>query len=523
MTDAGGSVSYTYDAENALPTSSRGTATFTYTYDAAGHITSRTYPGSPAISDRYDADGRLTSVTAAGNTTTFGYDPAGNQTTKTLPGAHRYTETRTFDAANRIIQDRTAAGTTVLANYAYTRDGDGNPTRVSGSDGPFYYTYDADNRLTKVCFGSSTCSSSITWTYDKVGNRLTEQRSGKPMTAYTYDAADEMRSATGSSTTTYHYDADGNQTAAGARTVTYDATGHIKSTSSGGTATSFVYDGDGNRIQSTTGTVVTHFLWDTNNPLPMLALTRNAAGALLQRYTYGLGEPISLTVPTATYYLTGDALGSITGVTSATGTPLIRYSYEPFGLNHNTTNLATTGRPSAEPLRFTGQYLDTFGLYDLRAREYDPSTGRFTSQDPIAAAPADPYVADYLYANDNPVTRIDPSGASFTSVFIWVVRNIAGPYVSGKDINDPITSMASGDETTYDQCGWIGQVASRPFKVSMKVPFAVSAGWREEPRRAGCRAGFWWPGWRGGGQSVAVSSAIAVRAADSSAMVLPAV
>ena len=64
---------------------------------------------------------------------------------------------------------------------------------------------------------------------------------------------------------------------------------------------------------------------------------------------------------------------------------------------------------------------------------------------------------------------------------------------------------------------------SRPFKVSMKVPFAVSAGWREEPRRAGCRAGFWWPGWRGGGQSVAVSSAIAVRAADSPAMVLPAV
>ncbi|MGH3226622.1 MAG: VOC family protein, partial [Streptosporangiaceae bacterium] len=41
---------------------------------------------------------------------------------------------------------------------------------------------------------------------------------------------------------------------------------------------------------------------------------------------------------------------------------------------------------------------------------------------------------------------------------------------------------------------------SRPFKVSMRVPFAVPAGWRVEPRRAGCRAGFWWPGWRGGGQ-----------------------
>src|SRR6266700_5281368 len=80
--------------------------------------------------------------------------------------------------------------------------------------------------------------------------------------------------------------------------------------------------------------------------------------------------------------------------------------------------------------------------------------------------------------------------------------------------------VAAGDHVALDKTRW---ACSRPFKVSMKVPFAVSAGWREEPRRAGCRAGFWWPGWRGGGQSVAVSSAIAVRAADSSAMVLPAV
>ena len=64
---------------------------------------------------------------------------------------------------------------------------------------------------------------------------------------------------------------------------------------------------------------------------------------------------------------------------------------------------------------------------------------------------------------------------------------------------------------------------SRPFTVSMKVTFTMS-GWRHvEPRQAGCRAGFRWLGCRGGGQSVAVSSAMAVRAADSSAMVLPAV
>jgi YD repeat-containing protein len=237
----------------------------------SGHLhIDRTYPGSPAITYGYDADGRLTSATAGGSTTSYGYDPAGNQITKTLPGANGYVETRTFDAANRITQDRTAAGTTVLTNYLYTRDADGNPTRVAGSD-RFYYTYDAGNRLTKVCFTSTTCPSSITWTYDKVGNRRTEQRTGKPLTTYSYDAADELQSAAGASTTGYQYDADGNQTAAGASTFTYDATGHITSTTSAGKTTSYVYDGDGNRIQGTTGTAVTHFAWDTNNSLPMLA------------------------------------------------------------------------------------------------------------------------------------------------------------------------------------------------------------------------------------------------------------
>ena len=69
----------------------------------------------------------------------------------------------------------------------------------------------------------------------------------------------------------------------------------------------------------------------------------------------------------------------------------------------------------------------------------------------------------------------------------------------------------------------IGVACSRPFTVSMKVTFMMAMCRRGEPRRAGCRAGFRWPGCRGGGQSVAVSSAMAVRAEDSSAMVLPAV
>ncbi len=47
---------------------------------------------------------------------------------------------------------------------------------------------------------------------------------------------------------------------------------------------------------------------------------------------------------------------------------------------------------------------------------------------------------------------------------------------------------------------------------------------RGKPRLAVCRAGLWWTRWRRGGQSVAVaSSRMAVRAEDSSTMVLAAV
>jgi hypothetical protein len=117
---------------------------------------------------------------------------------------------------------------------------------------------------------------------------------------------------------------------------------------------------------------------------------------------------------------------------------------------------------------------------------------------------------------------------------MWTGDTLHGPVIGGKKsylfafIDDHSRAVmgarwAHHDDVVRMAAAFRPALCSRPFKVSMKVPFAVSAGWREEPRRAGCRAGFWWPGWRGGGQSVAVSSAIAVRAADSSAMVLPAV
>jgi RHS repeat-associated protein len=63
------------------------------------------------------------------------------------------------------------------------------------------------------------------------------------------------------------------------------------------------------------------------------------------------------------------------------------------------------------PNRFAGELLDgETGLYDLRARMYDPAVGRFLSLDPRPAGAASPYEASYVYALNSPAAWIDPSG-----------------------------------------------------------------------------------------------------------------
>ena len=57
------------------------------------------------------------------------------------------------------------------------------------------------------------------------------------------------------------------------------------------------------------------------------------------------------------------------------------------------------------------QYDSDLGLYYLRARYYNPATGRFLSRDPEDGKPVDPKTLHkYLYAAGDPVNRIDPRG-----------------------------------------------------------------------------------------------------------------
>jgi RHS repeat-associated protein len=85
---------------------------------------------------------------------------------------------------------------------------------------------------------------------------------------------------------------------------------------------------------------------------------------------------------------------------------------------------------------YTGQQFDSLtGLYDLRARYYDPALGRFLSQDTYPYNSSNPVELNrYTYAGNNPVNRFDPSGHMFIETAINYaksIKNVAVTYGIG--------------------------------------------------------------------------------------------
>ncbi|MBQ4059906.1 MAG: RHS repeat-associated core domain-containing protein, partial [Lachnospiraceae bacterium] len=93
-------------------------------------------------------------------------------------------------------------------------------------------------------------------------------------------------------------------------------------------------------------------------------------------------------------------------LTNEAGRVTDRYSYDAYG------NLLEKEGDTKNEFLYTGeQYNANTGLYYLRARYMNPSTGTFISMDSYQGSIYDPVTLHkYLYANANPVMYTDPSG-----------------------------------------------------------------------------------------------------------------
>ncbi len=157
------------------------------------------------------------------------------------------------------------------------------------------------------------------------------------------------------------------------------------------------------RISETVNGVTTRYVVDPTSSDYQALEELNAAGGVTASYTYGL-DRISAVLPgtsTETYYV-GNALGSVGALTSSSGTDVGNYTYDAFG------QVLTSPTNSTNPFSFAGERIDPItGLVDLRARQYDPATGRFVSQDPDGYENG---INLYTYAANDPINQNDPTG-----------------------------------------------------------------------------------------------------------------
>jgi RHS repeat-associated protein len=182
-----------------------------------------------------------------------------------------------------------------------------------------------------------------------------------------------------------------------------------------------VYDGDGNRVAETAAGVTTKYLVDTLNPTGYSqVLDELVSGAVTKTYTYGLQRisenQLSGSTWTPTFY-GYDGHGNVRFTTNTAGTVGNTYQYDAFGMP-----IASAGT-TANTYLYSGERFDSnLNLYQLRARYYNILTGRFMTMDPgkegccaLRASQVgnifDPATLHkYVYAANNPVNRIDPSG-----------------------------------------------------------------------------------------------------------------
>lgn len=419
---------------------------------------------STDVTYEWDSLNRLQSVIEAAHSgapiqTTYSYDDVGNLESVTRPSvSSRYS----YDAMNRLrtleIRRGVDPGSTLKARFNYHTQA--RPIGPNGNrhiaeeqiygpitiDRTVHYDYDQVGRLKNEVINqtdSIVYDSADGYTdagYDKVGNRRSRTVSAglqSKVSEYANRAFNE-KDQLGIET----YDDNGNTLTSGEITPAptandlYDIENRLiqRRAVLGGVAATITldYDGDGNRVRKVVvfdnapnSPVGTYYLVDDRNPTGYAQVIEewqslgSAAKVKTRAYVYGHdllrqgsfdnGE----SEPETVHYFGYDGHGATRFLMDGSGDITHTYTYDAFGIR-----LSDAYIPEPTLYLYAGEQWDPdLGLYYNRARYLNPNAGRFWTMDTYEGNHSDPLsLHKYLYAHNNPVNGVDPSGHEFSLV-----------------------------------------------------------------------------------------------------------
>ena len=212
------------------------------------------------------------------------------------------------------------------------------------------------------------------------------------------------------------FGADGNTLSGNGRTNAWDSQNRLVSCTLSGSTSTYKYGADGLRRQKTTNGASTDSAYDAT----MMVREGHASGGSLTpatvTATYLIGargpeyrrddtqselDSQGRTVTKARWYVY-DGLGSVVGEVDPLGTLTSSPKYDVYGAVRANAGTASSKQGFVGSL---GHVSDDTGLIYMKARYYDPSLGRFTSEDPKGDGNN-----WFIYCSDNPINYVDPDG-----------------------------------------------------------------------------------------------------------------
>jgi RHS repeat-associated protein len=420
------SVVYEYDKLSRLLAATNQHGTVSFTYNNVGQVQSTTDVWGEVLNYTYDANGNRTELKRGTNSySTYAYDDL-NRLTELADGTGAVVATYSYDEVSR-LKTRSLAngvtttyqyngldqltslvdvkGSTTIASNQYVYNNAGNIMQNIDEGGIHGYSYDMVDRLIAATYPGLKEN----YTYDGIGNRSSATVSGD--TKYPF--------LNGVGASTYSYNKNGNPvtktTSSGVWQYEWDYENRLtKVTLPSGTSVSYKYDALGRRIQRSTSTGNRiDFVYDGEDVI----LDKAGDGSVVAEYINGPGidNKIRQKSGATTYYYIQDHLGSTKALTDGSGGVVERISYSAYGesTGSSLTRYTYTGREADE----------VTGLIYYRARWYDPSMGRFISEDPIEFAGGSNW---YAYVGNNPVNFVDPLGLNAADFLEGLVDFTAG-------------------------------------------------------------------------------------------------